>query len=159
VADSLGRPRPVLLGVDGEDGGKIAVPIALVDPLHLEFLDVAGIGQHVGQQIPRCLGGEDRPGEAVFQQFGQEAGVVDVGVGQEDGIDGGRIEGEIAVVELADGFGALEHPAVDQEAEAGDRDVVARAGYRAGGAAELDFELHQPFLRFLPKSAGCGISS
>ena len=64
--------------------------------------------------------------------------MVDMRVGDEDGVDACRIEREVAVVELAHRLGALEHAAVDQEIETLRLDQIARAGNGAGGAAELD---------------------
>ena len=43
-------------------------------------------------------------GEAVFHQLGNHAGVIDMGMGEQHGIEAGRIEGKFAVVQFPFGF-------------------------------------------------------
>ena len=45
-----------------------------------------GIGQHEFQQVRCLLGAENRPGKALRHQLGQQPAVIDMGMGQHDGI-------------------------------------------------------------------------
>jgi len=73
-------------------------------------------------------GGVDGAGVPVFDEVGKVAGVVDVGVAEDDGIDGARVEGEVAVA--LEGFfaRALVEAAFEQDSAAVDLDQVHGAG-------------------------------
>ncbi len=59
----------------------------LVGVAGLLFLDVGGVGEEDAEQIPGRRGAVDGAVEALAHQPGQPAGVVDVGVGQDDSVD------------------------------------------------------------------------
>jgi hypothetical protein len=48
--------------------------------LGVGFLDVAGIGQQDGNQVPGYMAGVDSLMKAIFHQVGQVTAVVDVGM-------------------------------------------------------------------------------
>jgi len=137
----------IAAGIDRLDQRPAALPVAPVQPLHLEFLDVAAVGQHEAQEVDRRLGGMDRPLEARPAQLGQQTGMIRVGVGQEHVVDALRRERERAVVQLADGLGALEQAAIDQEPAAVMLDQIATAGDGGGGTMERQADRHAASLR------------
>jgi len=136
VGERLQRRVDVVAGIHRLDRRAAALHVAAVQPLDLGLLDVGAVGQHVGQQVEAALGSEDRSLEALLHQLGDEARVIDVGMGQQDEVDLGRIEGKGAVVQFLQGLGALEHAAVDKELAALGLHPVAGAGDRAGRPAE-----------------------
>ena len=82
--------------LDRRPAAPLVAPVQLVD---LALLDVAGVGQHDLTEIAAAGGGVDRAAESRLHQLGQEAGVIDVGVGQEHRVDLSGIEGKRLVVE------------------------------------------------------------
>lgn len=64
--------------------------------------------------------------------------MVQMGVRQQQDVDGGRLEPEGLGVILVQFVTALEHAAVDQDALAGALDKVARARHALGSAVERD---------------------
>jgi hypothetical protein len=86
------------------------------------FLDVAAVGQQDAAQVPRAGGGMHPAVEAFAHQQWQVAAVVQVGVGQDDGVDLAGHHRQGSPVAQAQLLVALEQPAVDQEA------VARRAG-------------------------------
>jgi hypothetical protein len=89
--------------------------IAGVQLANFGFLHMARIRQHDGTEIDGRLGGMNPVAEPVFHQFGYQPGMVDVGVGQEHGVDRRRLEGKGAGIESALGLRSLEHAAVDEQ--------------------------------------------
>ena len=130
------------LGVDRLDWRLALAPQRPVLPLDLALLDLAAVRQHEGEEIERRRGGMDRPGEAAAGQLGHQAAVVDMGVGEEEIVDGGGIEGKGRVVQFADRGVALEHAAVDEEASAIVLDQIAGAGDGPRAAAKSDLRRH-----------------
>ena len=132
----------IAAAVDGRHGGTAPLGVSAIETRDLGLLDMAAVGQHVGQQIAGAGGAEDRPAESLLDQLRQQAGVIDMRVGQKHEVDLRRIEGEGAVVELPDRLRPLEQSAVHQELTARMRDPVAGAGDRAGRAAENQIHSH-----------------
>ncbi len=79
--------------------------IALVELINLRFLYVCGIGQHACQQVDRAVRCIDGAGEPFLHEFRNQAGVVDMSVGQQNKVDVVRFEGKIPVVEGLEGLG------------------------------------------------------
>ncbi|MNZ82442.1 hypothetical protein D3C78_1011400 [compost metagenome] len=107
----------------------------LVFPLGVIFLNVRGIHQHQLQQVAGGIRRIDRAAVALRGQAGEQAAMVDVGMGDHHGIQLQGIEGEgLAVV----GFvfaAALTHAALKQDACAvTGLDQVAGAGDLLDGA-------------------------
>jgi hypothetical protein len=70
----------------------------------------------------------------------QEPAVVEVGVGQDHGVEGRRVEAERHAVPDRLGRPALEHPAVDEDPGAARVDEVPRARHGLGAAEERELE-------------------
>jgi hypothetical protein len=80
----------------------------------------------------------DRPFVAGLHEQRQQAAVVEMGVGQEDGVELGRVEGERDPVADRLVRAALEHPAVDEDLSALRGQQELRPGDGRGAAEELD---------------------
>ena len=81
-------------------------------PLGFHFLNVGAVLQHEVEQFTGGLGAEDGAGKALFDNLGQQAGVVDVGVRYKNKINGGSlVELGFAVAGL-NGLVALVHAAI-----------------------------------------------
>ena len=121
----LRHPLRVRHGVEGfRPGGSGALALA-VFPLGVLLLDVGGVQQHDLQQLGGEAGGEDAALEALLDEHGNPAGVVDVGVGDQDVVDGVGGKGEFAVGNLVP---ALLKAAVDEDAGVVDLQTVAASG-------------------------------
>ena len=86
---------------------------------------MGGVQQHDLQQLGGEAGGEDAALEALLNEHGNPAGVVDVGVGDQDVVDGVGGKGEFAVGNLVP---ALLEAAVDEDAGVVDLQTVAASG-------------------------------
>ncbi len=73
-------------------------------------------------------GGINLPGESVLDQPGQIPYMVNMGMGEDDSIDIGRIKGHGRPVAPAQRFRSLEHPAVYEDFFIGDGKQVFRPG-------------------------------
>ncbi len=104
------------------------------------LVELAGVEQDERRQLDRAGGGVDGAAISALDQQRQQAAVVEMGMGQEDGVEIGRMEGERDAI--ADRFvrAALEHPAIDEDlCPLGDEQVL-RAG--DGGRATEEGDLH-----------------
>ena len=106
--DKLRHPLGVGHGIQGLLPAVLAVFI-----LGVALLDVGGVLEHDAHELSREPGGENAALEAVFDEHGHPAGVVDVGVGDEHIVDAARGKGQGAVVHL---IPALLQSAVDEDA-------------------------------------------
>ena len=118
-------PLRVLHGVEGLGPGGAGALTLAVFPLRVLLLDVGGVQQHDFQQLGGEAGGEDAALEALLNEHGNPAGVVDVGVGDQDVVDGVGGKGEFAVGNLVP---ALLEAAVDEDAGVVDLQTVAASG-------------------------------
>ena len=123
-------------------------------PLGIGLLDVGAVAQHHLQQVARGRHRVDRPFKAVAGQLGQQATVVDMCVGEEDEIDGGGIEGKGGVVACRGLASALDHAAIDQEADLISFDEIAGARDLAGCADKMDLHVGDLLRRALPGITG-----
>ena len=106
------------------------------------FLDVGRIEHDDGGDFGSGAGGVDFAVEAFLDQFGQPAAMVEVSVGEQDGVDLARRDGELIPVAVLEGA-FLEETAVDEEFEAVDLQEMAGTGDILGGAEEGDFDFHR----------------
>ena len=83
-------------------------------------------------------GAVDRSVEALLDQIGQVAAVVDVGMAEQHRVDVAGPEGKFLVANAALGAMALEQSAVQQQRLAAGVNLVHRAGDGAGGTPEGD---------------------
>ena len=82
------------------------------------FLQVAGVGQHDAAQIDRGRSGVNRALEAFLVKTGNPSAVVQVSVGEDDGMDLAGGYGQVGPVLEAPLLGSLKESAIDQQLEA-----------------------------------------
>lgn len=111
--------------------------------LGVALLDVGGVLEHDAHELSREPGGENAALEAVFDEHGHPAGVVDVGVGDEHIVDAARGKGQGAVVHLVP---ALLQSAVDEDALAAYLQTMAAAGDTLVSAEKTQLHGIRPFL-------------
>ena len=131
-------------GVQGLYLGPACTFALLVLPLGVALLNVGRVAQHDVEQLCGQTGGVDGAGEALLHQQGQTAGVVDMGVGDDDVVDGVGGKGQGIFVVL---IPALLQAAVDQDLAPVDFQTMTAAGDRMGRAEES--KLHKnasPFI-------------
>ena len=144
----------VSLGIERVERVFARPVAAAVAPRGVGLLDAARVGQHVFQQVSGRLGAPDPPGEAFRHQPRQQAGMVDVGMGQDHRVDLGRIEPERAGVQPLQRARALEQPAVDQNAPVPQREFVAGTGHGARGPVQRQGQVLGHARRLLLLAAG-----
>ena len=107
----------VLNIVQGRGGIFKPAPLVFARfPQGFHFLDVGAVLQHEVQQFAGGLGAENGTGKALLDHLGQQAGVVNVGVGNKNKVNGGRlIEFRFAVAGF-NGLVALMHAAINAKA-------------------------------------------
>ena len=103
---------------------RAATAGVLVDELRVLELDVGAVAQHDPAEIGRGGRRMNRSPITQSRQRGKVATVIDVRVGQDDGVDRRRIEGQFAVDPLAQVALALIEPAVEKHAALPDRQQV-----------------------------------
>ena len=114
------------------------------------FLQPAGVRQHDAAKRPRRGRAPDPSTKSVLRQPGKVTAVVEVPVGQDDGIDAGGRHRERGPVAQAQGLVALEEPAVHQHPRTSRFEQVARTGHGGVGAEEGQFEALVHLHLFLP---------
>jgi hypothetical protein len=72
----------------------------------------------------------------MLDEFRQQAGMVDMGVSEDQEFRRGGLEGEILGIQLSDRLVALEHATIDEKARVAYLQHGARAGNGAGRAVE-----------------------
>ncbi len=137
----LHRPqhRDRALGVvDVVEGFGLRVPgeALLARPRGVLVLQLRAVAQDDRDELGGVGGAVDRSVEAVAHERRQVAAVVEVGVGEDDAGEGGRFGGERVPVARADLPGALEQPAVDEEAAVAGLDEGLRSRHGSDGADE-----------------------
>ncbi len=114
----LEEPHRLESVTPGEERARIGVAAValLLREAGLFFLQGAGIFEHQAGERAGRLGAVDRAAVALCHEARQEAGVVEVGVGEDDRVDLLRPERERAPVALLELLVALEEAAVDEQA-------------------------------------------
>ncbi len=136
----------VLRGVERDDRVVHGPPLLGVAPPlegRVLFLDVRGVHERDGQDVGRGGRRQDRSGEALGDETGNEAAVVQVGMGEEKEIDVLGRDGK-GVPVAAEQRPLLIEPAVDEDAEAVGLDEVRRPRDLSGGPQEC--QLHDASL-------------
>jgi len=127
---------------DGSSGSLLNDPAAAggaaVEEVGVFFLDEGGIEEHGAAKVARGGGGEDGTLETAGGEVREVAGVVDVGVGEDNGVDFGGGEGEVFIALGGFRAAALIHAAIEEEAPDAGLNLVHGAGDGARGAAESD---------------------
>lgn len=123
---------------------KAAAVVLSGFPAGFHLLDVGAVLEHDFQQLAGGHGAVDRACEAVTDQQRQKAGVIDMGVGDQDEVNvAGLVDFALAVAGF-NGFVALMHAAVHAETPAPGLDHVAGAGHGLRRAQKLN--LHASLL-------------
>ena len=133
----LGRPRALLRRVERQRGRVLRRPASVVVRGVL-FLEVAGVRKHDSREVRGPSRRGDSPPEAVLDEPGQVADMVDVGVGQRDGVDPRGVDGQRIPVPEAQVLQSLVEPAVDEEPASVHLDQELRAGDRPRRAQAVD---------------------
>ena len=123
--DVLPHLHGVGYGVDGLHLRTAGPLVLAVLVLRVLLLDVGGVLQHDVQQVRCQPRGDNAALKPVFDEHGDAAGVVDVGVGHQHHVDAARVEGKGGVVDL---IAALLQTAVHQDLLSVDLQTMAAAG-------------------------------
>ena len=132
------RARRLGIGLGVERQGRIV--LAGPDPVGvggLLLLESAAVAQQDLDERRRLRRARHPTVEAVVDEPGEISAVIDVGMGEDDLVDGGRIDRERSPVALPIGLETLEQAAVHQDPSVGRVDEEPTAGHRAGGTEEL----------------------
>ena len=85
-----------------------------------------------GRDRPGPGGAENAPAESVLDESRQVSAVIEVRVGQDDGVEIGRLERHVLPIALAELFQALEEAAIDQDLHVTCVEQILRSGHGAG---------------------------
>ena len=119
--------------------GFTVLPVFFVVVFRILFLDESRVQQQNGAEAARSVGGVDLTAKAVFYQLRHPAGVVDVGVAEDEAVNALRLEDEVFVEVFHLFIAPLIEAAVEQNGVAVVKgDQVSGPGYFAGRAAELN---------------------
>jgi hypothetical protein len=99
----------------------------------LLFLQMRRIEQDDAGQFLGCRGRDDFTFESALDQERQAAAMVQMCVGQQDVVDGGRVEAERFRILLVQLTSALIQAAIDQDVFSGALDHMAGARHASGG--------------------------
>jgi len=102
----------------------------------LFLLQVSGVEHHQPGQFARGGGGDDLPAKTALDQQRQATAVIEMGVGQEQEIDGGGFETERFRILLLEFASSLVEAAIDEYAATGALDEMTGAGDTAVRAME-----------------------
>src|SRR5690606_4959895 len=83
--------------------------------LGLAFLDAGAVWQQIFEQARRGLGHPHRPAPTLGVELWQQPRMVDMGVGEEEEVDGPGVERGGLEVKVPDALIALEETAIDEE--------------------------------------------
>ena len=124
----------------GEERARVGVPAVtlLLGVAGLFFLQFAGVLEHQPGERTGRPGAVDRSAKPLRDQPRQEAGVIEVGVGQDDSVDLLWSERERAPVAQLVLFVTLEEAAVDEQAGAAEVEQRAAAGDCSASSDECD---------------------
>ncbi len=126
----------ILHSIDGLHKGPARTLVAAVVILRIGHLDVGTVHQHDFQQPGSKAGGPDLPGEAVLNQHGHTAAVVNVGVGNQYIVNGIGRKGQLMIVDF---IPPLLQAAVNQNPLPVDLQAVTAAGYTLVRSKKVQF--------------------
>ncbi len=130
--------------VHGIERNKLLAARALgfaVSPFGFKHLNVRTVAKHDVAQIARGLGGVNLPVKAPGVQQGEQPGMVDVRVSEQNIVDVGGLNGDFLVlVHIL----ALLHAVVNQNVLAAGGKITAASGHFAGGADKGQFHVFFP---------------
>ena len=117
-------------------GGLVLGEAMAVGEFGVLFLQVPGVGQQDRAEVGGRLRAEDGSSEAALDQQRQLAGVVEMGMGEDDGVDAARLDRKRRPILQAQRLEALKQAAVDEKPMIALLDEILRSGDRAGAAEE-----------------------
>ena len=120
---------------------RVAGKAVPVGPARIFFLQMGAVEQQQLGQVAGGRGAVNRAFETLFDQRGQPAAVVQMGMAQHHSVDLRSRHRERGPVSFAQGLESLEHAAVQQDALAADGHQMARTGDGVGRAEEADFHV------------------
>ena len=145
--DELPHPQGIGHGVDRlylRTSGALVLAVLV---LRVLLLDMGGVLEHNVQQIGGQAGGNDLTLKAVFDEHGDAAGVVDMGVGHQHHINAAGVKGQRGVVDLVP---ALLQAAVHQDMLAVDLQTMAAAGNAPVSAVKTQLHGENSFSLIVP---------
>ena len=149
IAQRLSREHADLLAVPEVDpSGR---RIDWYAPFDGEARRLADLGEAAG-----AFGRPDPAGEAVPDEHRQIAAVVQVGVGEQHGVELHGRRAERHPVAFAQGLEALEKAGIEQQSLLAHRQQMTRAGDGVGGAEEGEFH-GAPRVCMAPDSSTCNV--
>lgn len=152
-------------------GGLVLRESLAVGVFGILLLQIAAVFKDQLGHIARGLGCEDAAAKAVAHQLRQIAGMVEMGMGQHDGVDAGGLDRQGLPIQLAQVLEALEQATVDQDAlsimsqemfRASDGAGTAQRGQRKHGGLQIagwKRSAGLPLLSTAARSAGVSKSS
>ena len=136
-----------LLAHAGARGGDRLLGMLALPAVRGLDLELGRVAEHDLGEVDGAVRGMDRSAVALLHELGDAAAVVEMGVGEEERVNGPRLVGERQPV-AGDLFrAALEHPAVDEDASVTDGHEELRAGDGTDRPQELDLDAHGPMMR------------
>lgn len=126
----------VVSGVERPAAAAIRAPFLAIDIETIAFLNMRRIGQHHVGEIRGGPCREHLSEKALLGQNGQGARMIDMGMRKEDGVDGLRLEAEVAVSTLGLIPPPLKESAVEQHTASFGFNEVPAAGHGSCGAVE-----------------------
>ena len=145
--DKLPHPQGIGHGVDRLHLRPSGALVLAVLVLRVLLLDMGGVLEHNVQQIGGQAGGNDLTLKAVFDEHGDAAGVVDMGVGHQHHINAAGVKGQRGVVDLVP---ALLQAAVHQDMLAVDLQTMAAAGNAPVSAVKTQLHGENSFSLIVP---------
>ncbi len=154
-AKLLQRLPRVVLGIERQRRLVLGEAVA-VGELGVLLLQIAAVGQQDLAQIGGGLGRDHLALEAVLDQQRQIAGMIEMGMGQEHGVEARRMRPAARPVAQAQLLVALEQAAIDQKPLAVDLEKIFGAGDGADGAEKGEFDGHLVSAAGLPSPCIAG---
>ncbi len=155
LLDRLGGVR---LRVQREGGMVLreAVPVRVVG---LFLLEPSRVVEHDLAELSRACRQVDRATEAVGDERGGIAEVIEMRVRHDHGVDGRRVDRKRLTVAQAEILEPLEQTRVDEDARVGGLDEEAAPGHGSGRAEERQQGWEVPYLHPFPIGSGGRIRS
>jgi hypothetical protein len=144
VGYGLGEAQDVFDVVQVEErfDGGFSGPLAFaVEAFVVSGLYFGGVEQDQSREVDGGGCGENRALVAVLGEQGEAACVIEVSVGEDNGVEAGDVEGGWEVVTFFGHGDALEHAEVDEDIGSRGLQKVGGAGDFAAGAVECDLHV------------------
>jgi hypothetical protein len=134
-------PLRLLPAVEGLDRRRVVLRALAVQVLGVVRLDVRAVEEEDSAEVARGVGRVDRAVESILAERGDIAAVVDVGVGENETVDAGGIDGEHSIPLRCLLPSPLKEAAIEEYPPPGRLDEMHRAGDLARPAVKGDLHL------------------